>query len=325
MISTVVGNFPKVGDSHAQQELRRAIEAHQQGKIKAEELARVEDQVTTHVINLQIEAGIGLITDGQIRWSDPLTWPVRKLKGITISGLLRFFDNNVYYRQPIVTSGVGWQEPLVVEDFLFAKKAAGGRAQVKAVLPGPYSLARLSKNNHYGRLEDLVGDFAKALAQEVQALVKAGASFIQLDEPSLPYFPEHFPMAAKGLEIVLAQASPAKTALYTYFSGISKTFSDLMSLPVDVLGIDLVSDPENVKLLQNNKSTKDLSLGIVDARNTKMEQEEKLHSLLNSLEKNRERIAYLNPSAGLEFLPYDVAVKKLHLVAKLTGPVKQPA
>lgn len=316
MIPTVVGNFPRVEDSHDGQKLRRAIEAFQRGEITQEALARIEEEVTTHVINVQIAAGIELITDGQIRWMDPFTGPVRKLRGITLGGLIRFFDNNVYYRQPQVNSAVGWDSPLVVDDFLFAKKAAGNRAEVKAVLPGPYSLARLSKDNHYGKIEDLVHDLAKALAQEVRELEKAGATFIQLDEPSLPLHPEDFKLAQEGIEIALSPVSSAKTALYTYFSDISKVYAELMTLPVDILGIDLVSDPGNIALIQKSPSTKILALGLLDSRNTKMEKVEEVESILRSFEKNKERIKYVNPSAGLEFLPYASAVRKLELVGK---------
>lgn len=317
MIATVVGNFPKVEDSYEGQKLRRAIEAHQHEKISQEEVARIEDEITQKVINLQIAAGIELITDGQIRWTDQLTWPARKLSGVRLTGLIRFFDNNVYYRQPVIEKAVGWKEPMVTDDFTFAKKTAGSRAEVKAVIPGPYSLARLSKDNHYGRLSDLVHDLAKAIGEEVKALQKAGATFIQFDEPSLPYHPEDFKLAEEGLTIALAPASGIKTAVCTYFSGVSKIYSDLMHLPVDILGIDLVSDPQNILLLQKSPAAKMLALGIVDARNTKMEKEEDLRKLLASVEKNRDKIKYINPSAGLEFLPYETAVRKLELVGKL--------
>lgn len=323
MLSTVVGNFPKIGDSHEKQKLRRAIDGFQNGKISQEELARIEDEVTREAIDTQVKAGIQLITDGQIRWQDQGTWPARKLKGIAITGLIRFFDNNVYYRQPVVESAVAWTEPILVRDFQFAVQAAPKTVKVKAVLTAPYTLARLSRDNHYHNLENLTNDFAKALAKEAKALEDAGAEFIQFDDPFLPYHPEDFKLAAKALETCTAQLSKAKTAAYFYFANVEKVYDSLSSLPVHVIGLDLVSDPANAKLVREKAFGKELSLGVVDARNTKMEKESDLRGLLASFEKNRDRIQYVAPSAGLEFLPYDTAVEKLKLVGSLSAKVKE--
>jgi 5-methyltetrahydropteroyltriglutamate--homocysteine methyltransferase len=317
MQATVVGNFPKIGDSFEKQKLRRAIEAYQQGKLSEDELKKIEDEITKEVIQIQVDAGIQLITDGQIRWQDPITWIARKLKGIVIGGLIRFFDNNVYYRQPIVESAIGWEEPILVEDYKFARLNTPKHVKVKAVLPGPYTLARLSKNNHYGRFEDLVYDYARVLAKEAKALEEAGADFIQFDEPSLCQHPENFQMTAKALEVCTTPLLHATVAVYFYFGNTSRLYSVLSSLPAQVLGLDLVSDPETAKLVQEKPFKKDLALGLVDARNTKMEKLEDLERFLKSCEKNWDKIKYINPSCGLEFLPYNTAVEKLNLVGDL--------
>lgn len=321
MIATVVGNFPKVGDSREEQKWRQGMEAIQQKKISSSEWEEIQKKITREVIEIQIAAGISLITDGQVRWVDPLIWPVRKLAGISQNGLIRFFDNNVYYRQPVIEKAVRWEEPILVSDFLFAKQAAGTRAEVKAVLPGPYTSARLSKNNHYSKWEELVLDYAKALAQEAKALESAGAGFIQWDEPALSFHPEEISLAVKALEVCVKSLTKAKIALYTYFGGIEKIFKSLMNFPVHVLGIDLVSHSGSVQALRDIPSSRELALGILDARNTGMEKEEELRKLLSLFPKNAEKIKYINPSCGLEFLPREVAVKKLQL---LGGLAKKP-
>jgi 5-methyltetrahydropteroyltriglutamate--homocysteine methyltransferase len=318
MKSSVVGSFPKIGDSYQKQKLRRGLESYQQQKISEEELQKIQDEVTREVIETQIKAGIEVITDGQVRWEDPLVSPARKLSGISINGLLRFFDNNVYYRQPVIESAVGWSEPILVRDFQFALKSAPKTIQIKAVLPGPYTLARLCKNRHYSKQEDLVLDLARALAREARALEDAGARLLQFDEPSLPFYPEDFKLAAKALEICVTPLAHSTIYLYTYFSGISKIFDQLSTLPVHGIGVDLASSRENIQLIQEKRFPKDLALGLVDARNTKMEKEEELRNLLESFEKNADHIQFLNPSCGLEFLPYDSALEKLNLVSGLT-------
>src|SRR3989304_73063 len=56
---------------------------------------------------------------------------------------------------------------------------------VKAMLPGPYPLAALSTDSHYGDRRRLVLDLAQALHQEALALAAAGAPFIQVNEPAI--------------------------------------------------------------------------------------------------------------------------------------------
>src|SRR6185436_16988852 len=107
-----------------------------------EELAKVQDDVTFEVIREQEEAGIELLTDGQIRWYDEQTYIAGRLAGVEINGLIRFFDTNTYYREPIVNGRIAWQEPILVRDYVFAREHA--TRPVKAVLTGPYTLARLS-------------------------------------------------------------------------------------------------------------------------------------------------------------------------------------
>ena len=67
MITTVVGNYPKISPQSKAPSLRIAISRFDRGQITEEELHQVEDEVTREVIDEQIGAGLDLITDGQIR------------------------------------------------------------------------------------------------------------------------------------------------------------------------------------------------------------------------------------------------------------------
>jgi 5-methyltetrahydropteroyltriglutamate--homocysteine methyltransferase len=79
MVITVVDNYPKI--SETDQRLRRAIAAWEDGKLSDDELASVYDEVTQTVIREQIEAGVELVTDGQVRWDDALSYLARQLDG----------------------------------------------------------------------------------------------------------------------------------------------------------------------------------------------------------------------------------------------------
>ena len=147
--TTVVGNYPRIGDRHELQKLRRALAQRDRGELSGEDLARVEDEVTREVLEEQANAGTSLVTDGQIRWGDAQTYIAGNLEGIKITGLLRYFDSNTYFRQPVVEGPVRWKRPILVRDFQFAKEHSS--RPVKPVLTGPLTLARqLLNENLFG-------------------------------------------------------------------------------------------------------------------------------------------------------------------------------
>ena len=86
----------------------------------------------------------------------------------------------------------------------------------------------------------------------------------------------------------------------------------LFDFQVDGIGIDLVSRPENLNLILESLFDKELILGCLDARNTKLEDEEELLKLFERTTQkvSAERI-YVSPSCGLEFLPRQTALLKL--------------
>ena len=161
MITTVVGSYPKVPNKPRPARLRNAINKLDRGAITREELAQVADEVTIEVLQEQADAGLDLITDGQIRWEDEQTYIARGLEGVSINGLIRWFDSNMYYRQPVIEGDLAWREPITARDYKFAVEHSS--KPVKAVLTGPYTLARLSVDRHYQSVEALAGAFAEAL------------------------------------------------------------------------------------------------------------------------------------------------------------------
>src|SRR6266487_5178978 len=86
--TTVVGNYPRVGDTFEEQSLRRAIARFDKEEIDAAQLREAEREVTTNVLREQIEAGIDVVTDGQIAWYDSQSHVARGLEGIEVDGLV---------------------------------------------------------------------------------------------------------------------------------------------------------------------------------------------------------------------------------------------
>ncbi|MDR7433620.1 MAG: methylcobamide--CoM methyltransferase [Armatimonadota bacterium] len=321
MITTVVGSYPKIPDLPAPGRWRTAVEKFQRGEISEEELRRVEDEVTVEVLAEQAEAGVDLVTDGQIRWEDGQTYFARRLTGFSINGLQRYFDTNVYYREPVAEGEVRWVAPITVRDFEFAR--ANSRKPVKPVITGPYTIARLSQNKYYPSLREFVLALARALNQEMRALEAAGAEIIQVDEPAILKHKEDFPVFAEAMG-VLTEGVRAKKALYTYFGDVGGIYPAILDLPFEILGLDFVAGYRNWEVVFTKPFTKELGFGILDGRNTKMETVDQLIEDLRRITQvvPLERI-YLNPSCGLEFLPRRVAKRKLEVMVQAAARARE--
>src|SRR2546430_73591 len=140
--TTVVGTYPRIGETFEEQALRRGIARLDRGEIGEADLQVVERDTVRDVLREQNEIGIDLVTDGQISWYDSQSHFAGKLTSIEINGLVRYFDTNTYYRQPVVSGAVAWKEPVLVDEWKFAQ--SNSKAPVKAVLTGPVTLASLA-------------------------------------------------------------------------------------------------------------------------------------------------------------------------------------
>lgn len=309
MIVTTVGNYPKIGNGPGRATLRQSITKFQEGGLTAAELARVEDESTTEALREQAESGVDLVTDGQLRWEDPVTYLARKMDGVEITGLIRYFDSNTYYRQPVIKGALAWRAPITVRDFEFAR--ANSPKPVKAVLPGPFTLGYLAKDEHYRDSDRLTRACAEALNAEARALQAAGAQWIQFDEPGILWDRGGLAAFRKALPALL-DGLWTRVAVYTYFRDTDGGLADLLSIPVDCIGLDLVTGPKTEARLLRAKVTRPVAAGIVDARNTRRETPAGLKVRIAKLKARLgSALTAVNPHCGLEFLPREVAAEKL--------------
>lgn len=320
MITTVVGNYPKIPNFPRPAVLKNTIQDFDDGKISIGELKRIEDQVTAEVIKEQIDAGVDVITDGQIRWDDEVTYLARGLGGFEINGLARFFDTNTYYRRPIAKNKIKFNEPVTVKDYKFAAK--NSKVPVKAVITGPYSTAKLSKDEHYNNFEKFALDTARALREEVKALKNAGASHLQINEPSVLRNKKDYPIFETAINELL-DGVDIKTTLCTYFGDADGILDKMLDLPIDTIGLDFVMGKKNFALLKKVDFTKSLGMGIVDARNTKLESKVELQKDIERvLEFVKSDKLFINPNCGLDFLPRETAFIKLKNMVDTVKSIK---
>jgi methionine synthase II (cobalamin-independent) len=93
------GGYPRVGDSPELQLLQRTIAALGSGDRTTADLLDAQNEVTRQAIAAQVKAGLDIVTDGQIRWNDPISYLAAKLDNIAFGGMVPFFDTGVCCRQ----------------------------------------------------------------------------------------------------------------------------------------------------------------------------------------------------------------------------------
>ena len=319
MKTTVIGAYPKISDEH--QDLRRALHRHDRGELEADGLSDVLDESTRWAMGELNWAGIDVVNDGQIRWDDMLAPFARAWNGCDRGPLERFYDNNTYFRQPVITGPITTDGTTLVRDFAFARGVA--RGELKAAVCGPLTFATLAEDKHYKSLEDRTLAVADAIAAEIRGLGAAGATLVDVEEPALVAHPEHFALARAAIERLAAARVPL--ALQTYFFPADPLLDALAAFPVAQVGIDVRSrDTHALEKLTTLRQT--VVLGIVDARNTRIETESELVGLIEkALKRIPAEYLWVAPTTGLEYLPHDIAVQKLKVLvaaAHATGGVK---
>ena len=312
------GSYPRVGDRPQEQRLRRTRAKFDEGRIQERQLRDAENMTITEVVREQIAAGMEIVTDGMVRWHDPLSHVAGNLENVRLGGLRRYFDSNFLYRQPEVEGAPRWVKPLLGDDLEHAHR--NSTRPVKGLLPGPYTTARCSRVNDpaFESVGDLTMAFAEAYANEVQVMAEAGAKIIQIDEPAILSHPEDIGLLREAMGILAAKKGDAQLSLTTYFGDAAKLYGDFQDMPVDILGFDFTYSEDLISNIEMVGSSKVLALGLLDGRNTKMEDQE---DVFRAFDRILTRVSvdhcYLTPSCGLEFLPRDRARRKLEYMTTL--------
>jgi 5-methyltetrahydropteroyltriglutamate--homocysteine methyltransferase len=311
--TTVIGAFPKISDQPGGQELRQALHKQDRGELPDTELETVYDTVTASAIAELEAAGIDVINDGQIRWDDLLAPFASAWKGVKRGPLERFYDNNTYFRQPTIEGPISSDGQTLVRAYQFARSKTS--SELKAAVAGPITFATLAIDKHYRSLEDRILAVADAIAADVRGLGAAGATLVDVEDPGLVYAPQHIELAREAYKRIAATGVPI--AVQAYFFPADRILEALASFPVAQIGIDVRSRETTALRRLDVFKGKTVVLGIVDARNTRLETASELGKLADeALKLVPSDSLWLAPTTGLEYLPHDVATKKLAALAE---------
>lgn len=142
------------------------------------------ENATRDIVSDQVEVGIDILTDGEVKRENYIHYHCRHIQGIDFSVLTeRELRGGSYTaRLPTITSKVQVRDiGFLVEDWKRAQSFTD--RPVKITLPGPMTITDTTANAFYSSEQQQGADLANALNQEVLALANAGCSFIQVDEP----------------------------------------------------------------------------------------------------------------------------------------------
>ncbi|MDZ7701722.1 MAG: 5-methyltetrahydropteroyltriglutamate--homocysteine methyltransferase [Halobacteriales archaeon] len=280
------------------------------------------DAARAELVETQTAAGLDRVVEGQLRWDDMLAHPLAVHDAVETRGIVRYYDNNNFYRDPAVV------EPLTPSGDVAAELEAAAAltdAPLQAVLPGPYSLADLATDEHYGDEAAFVEAVGEFLAGEVGAFPDAETLFLL--EPSLVSRPPDDatrPVAADAIAAV-SDAFDGEVVVHGYWGAYDEaTHAALLDAPVDAIGYDLVSAPEAAAALVREQGTADsVALGVVDGQNTLVETPEGVREQVawfeSQLDAAPERV-YVAPNTELFYLPVSKAEAKLAVLGEAARP-----
>jgi len=318
IIAAIHSSFPRIGENPDEQKLRRAYAGLEEGKISKAEFTAIENDLISEIIAIQEKSGLGIISDGLIRWYDPVSQMARNFDGFEINGLLRFFDTNFYYRQPIYHGRLSAKFALLESDIIYC--AENTSKPIKASMLGPVSLAGMSLDKSGGTIEDLALAIADGIGKKLSTLEAAGVQYIQIEEPWLVRHPEYWELFKTAFPKVISGKKSAKIILAFYFADINSIYNRLPEIDVDMLGIDFTYSPGLLDRMISDKFSKPMALGILDARNTKLEKASEIAGQITPLLKNiKGNECHIMTSCGLEYLPCGYAIKKLELTAQVAN------
>lgn len=319
----ITGAFPRP------KELIEVTRAYDRGRVDDKDLERAFDEATAEVVNAQVSTGLTYICDGMLKWQDLLRPFTENLGGVTVGSLARWFNNNIFYRIPVVTDKIVWKKS-IVDKWMYVKHLPKNLPW-KAIVPAPYTFAKLAENRFYKDKNELMFDYAKALRNEIENLAKIGFKYVQLSEPALVYSSAHPLSTAEELDVIrealeiVVKGIPVKTSLQTFFGDFSRILPEAFDFPVDHLGIDLYET--NFEEIGQYVFEKGVALGLVDSRNSLIERSDELviiaKRLLKSIYHSNKHEVFICPNCDLEFLPWERAKEKMKLIATVAEQLRK--
>ncbi|HEX9780715.1 MAG TPA: methionine synthase [bacterium] len=314
LLTTSVGSLPKPDYLlEARAKVRR-------GEMTAEELRGLEERATRDWVRIQEELGIDIVVDGEQYRGDMVAYFAEHLGGFAQSELVRSYGNR-YYRKPIITGKITRSRPVTVEWWTFAQGLTA--KPVKGMLTGPYTIMDWSFNEAYPTRRAACLAIARVIRDEARDLERAGAQYIQVDEPAISTRPEEMDLAIEALGIV-TRGLKAHTITHICYGDFHAIGRKLDRLPVDQIDLEFANrDFELLEFFRRRRFAKAVGLGVVDVHTHRIEDADQVaQNLRKALTVFRPERVYVDPDCGLKTRSVEEAIGKLRTVVEATRRVR---
>src|ERR1700736_2212924 len=191
--TTIVGSYPQpeglIDRSKLAGRFRPRGGARELWRIAPEFLQEAQDDATIMAIKAQEDAGIDIITDGEMRRESYSNRFATALEGVDIDNPGTALDRSGHPNPvPRVVGTIRRRHPVEVEDVKFLR--ANTDSVVKMTVPGPFTMSQQAQNDFYKDEGEMALDYAAAVNAEIKDLFAAGADIVQIDEPYMQARPE---------------------------------------------------------------------------------------------------------------------------------------
>ena len=322
--STLVGSYPQpewlIDRKKLAGRFPPRVRARELWRIEESLLREAQDDATVLAIRAQEEAGLDIITDGEIRresYSNRFATALEGVDNETPGTITNRVGRTV--EVPRVVGRIARRHAVEVGDMAFLRRNTERTAKI--TLPGPFTMAQQAKNEFYRDDDEMVMDFAAAVNAEAHDLVAAGADVIQLDEPWLRNDPDAAKrIAVKAIDCALRGLSvPTVVHLCFGYAAVVRAqkpsgYSFLPQLADSAaaqISIEAAQPRLDLGILKE-LAGKTIVLGVIDLGDAAVETPEQVAQRI------RGALQYLPaerlipaPDCGMKYLARDVAFGKL--------------
>jgi Methionine synthase II (cobalamin-independent) len=323
LITTAVGSYAKPGY------LTKARADFARGAIDRAALDKLEKKATEYWIRVQEQIGLDVLVHGEMERGDMVAYfsgeeGGNPIKGMKLGGLVRSYGNR-YYHKPIIFDKLAWPGPMTVDMWKYAQGLTD--RPVKGMLTGAYTMVEWSFDEHYPSRRDAVLDMALVIRREVEALVEAGAHYIQIDEPAIHTRPEEdFDLAVESMRVTV-EGIDAEFHTHICYGEVEKIYPAMLRL--DVKQIHLAFKNTDFAYLDlidkyGYDDAKDLGVGVTDVHTRFTEDVEDVKDgIRRTLKRLPPDRLWIYPDCGLKTRTVEESEAKLKVMVDAVRDIKR--
>ena len=216
--------------------------------------------------------------------------------------MTKWFNTNYHYLVPELTDDLTPKINTTKNKYLLMLRGHK-QGSTKVTLIGPYTFVKLSKG--YKDFSKWFDALSILYVELINALCSEGVKYVQIEEPALVQDIPKTDMKHLQSFLLKLRGCGAKIMLSTYFGSISH-YKETVGLPVDAIGMDFVSNDENLANIKKYGFPKDkvLMVGIVNGRNIWMSDlKEKIALCQTLIKRIKPQELIISPSCSLQHVP----------------------